>query len=51
MELVLPMYNVHPYFPTKIWAKKCSLTSQNMVWVASLNTVLKTLETPYLELP
>ena len=25
MELVLPMYNAHPYFPSKIWMKKYAL--------------------------
>ena len=25
MELVLPMYNAHPYFPSKTLAKKCAL--------------------------
>ena len=25
MELVLPMYNVHPYFSFKILAKQCTL--------------------------
>ena len=25
MKLVLPMYNAHPIFPSKIWAKMCIL--------------------------
>ena len=25
MELVLPMYNAHPYFPLKNLGKKCAL--------------------------
>ena len=29
MELVLPMYNAHPYFPSKIWAKNMHYTWQN----------------------
>ena len=26
MELVLPMYNVHPYVSIKIWGKKVHIT-------------------------
>ena len=40
MELVLPMYNVHPVFPSKIWAKKCALcTARYGTSCKSLSTV------------
>ena len=28
---VLPMYNVHPYFPPNIWAKSAHYTQRNAV--------------------
>ena len=28
-ELVLPMYNAHPYFPLKFWAQMCTLYMAN----------------------
>ena len=31
MELVLPMYNVHPYFPLKNLGKKCALYTAKYV--------------------
>ena len=31
MELVLPMYNAHPYFSLKSLGKKCPYTQQYMV--------------------
>ena len=41
MELVLPMYNVHPYFPSKVWAEKCTF------YMAKYSNYLPKAHSPY----
>ena len=35
MELVLPMYNVHPYFSLKNLGKKCTLYKTKYMYISA----------------